>query len=94
MLFVSYALQRVSRTKHSTQTECFVQEQPRLNKITAEFDGYVEKSIRVSTCLIRIGHHKQIVVVMINYGVWQHEHKLSSGAEKSQSYQENYAHIS
>lgn len=56
----------LAERKHPAQTctiaECFAQEQPLLNKITAEFDGYVEKSIRVSTtCLIRIDHNSYSV---------------------------------
>jgi len=44
--------------RHPQQTartidECFVEEQPLLKTVSADFDGYVEKVLRVSsTCLI------------------------------------------
>jgi transposase len=53
--------------RHPKQTsksiaECFAEEQPLLRKISAEFDGYVEKTLRVSsTCLVCIDHNRYSV---------------------------------
>ena len=54
----------LAERKHPTQTctiaECLAQEQPLLNKITAEFDGYVEKSIRVIANGKEITRHERV----------------------------------
>jgi transposase len=53
--------------RHPQQTartiaECFAEEQPLLKAVTADFDGYVEKTLRVSsTCLIRVDHNRYSV---------------------------------
>jgi len=53
--------------RHPQQTtrtiaECFAEEQPLLNAVVADFDGYVEKTLRVSsTCLIRVDHNRYSV---------------------------------
>jgi hypothetical protein len=53
--------------KHPEQTgrtvaDCFAAEQPLLTPIKAEFDGYVEKTMRVSsTCLVKIDHNRYSV---------------------------------
>lgn len=53
--------------RHPQQTtrtiaECFAEEQPLLNAVGADFDGYVEKTLRVSsTCLIRVDHNRYSV---------------------------------
>lgn len=53
--------------KHPEQTgrtlaECFAEEQPLLIPVKAAFDGYVEKTMRVSsTCLIKIDHNRYSV---------------------------------
>jgi hypothetical protein len=53
--------------RHPQQTartiaECFAEEQPLLKAVSADFDGYVEKVLRVSsTCLIRVDHNRYSV---------------------------------
>jgi Integrase core domain len=53
--------------KHPEQTgrtvaDCFAAEQPLLTPIKAEFDGYVEKTMRVSsTCLVKVDHNRYSV---------------------------------
>jgi hypothetical protein len=53
--------------KHPEQTgrtiaDCFAEEQPLLIPVKADFDGYVEKTMRVSsTCLITIDHNRYSV---------------------------------
>jgi len=53
--------------RHPQQTtrtiaECFAEEQPLLNAVGADFDGYVEKTLRVSsTRLIRVDHNRYSV---------------------------------
>jgi hypothetical protein len=38
---------------------CFAEEQPLLKAVNADFDGYGEKTLRVSsTCLIRVDHNR------------------------------------
>lgn len=53
--------------RHPQQTtrsiaECFAEEQPLLNAVRADFDGYVEKTLRASsTCLILVDHNRYSV---------------------------------
>ena len=53
--------------KHPEQTgrtiaDCFAEEQPLLIPVKADFDGYVEKTMRVSsTCLIKVDHNRYSV---------------------------------
>jgi transposase len=53
--------------KHPEQTgrtiaDCFAEEQPLLLPIKAVFDGYVEKTMRVSsTCLVKVDHNRYSV---------------------------------
>jgi hypothetical protein len=53
--------------RHPEQTErtiadCFAEEQPLLLPIKAVFDGYVEKTLRVSsTCLVKVDHNRYSV---------------------------------
>jgi transposase len=53
--------------RHPEQTgrtiaECFAEEQPLLLPIKAAFDGYVEKTLRVSsTCLVKVDHNRYSV---------------------------------
>jgi len=45
-----------------TIADCFAEEQSLLNPVKAEFDGYVEKTLRVSsTCLVRVDHNRYSV---------------------------------
>ncbi|MGV1080866.1 MAG: IS21 family transposase [Candidatus Nanopelagicales bacterium] len=50
-----------------TITECFSEEQPLLRPITAQFDGYVEHLLRVSsTCLVRLDrNHYSVPAVWV-----------------------------
>ncbi|MGZ5222024.1 MAG: IS21 family transposase, partial [Chitinophagaceae bacterium] len=58
---------KLAGRRHPQQTtrtiaECFAEEQPLLNAVGADFDGYVEKTLRVSsTCLIRVDHNRYSV---------------------------------
>lgn len=53
--------------RHPEQTgrtiaDCFAEEQPLLLPIKAAFDGYVEKTLRVSsTCLVKVDHNRYSV---------------------------------
>jgi hypothetical protein len=53
--------------RHPEQTgrtiaDCFLEEQPLLLPIKAVFDGYVEKTLRVSsTCLVKVDHNRYSV---------------------------------
>lgn len=59
--------QELAGRKHPEQTgrsiaECFTEEQPLLIPVKADFDGYVEKTMRVSsTCLIKVDHNRYSV---------------------------------
>jgi hypothetical protein len=59
--------QELASRKHPQQTDrtitdCFEEEQSVLNPIKAEFDGYVEKTLRVSsTCLVRVDFNRYSV---------------------------------
>ena len=59
--------QELANRRHPEQTartiaDCFAEEQPLLLPIKAVFDGYVEKTIRVSsTCLIKVDHNRYSV---------------------------------
>lgn len=45
-----------------TITDCFIEEKPLLTPVKAIFDGYVEKTLRVSsTCLIKVDHNRYSV---------------------------------
>lgn len=45
-----------------TITDCFIEEKPLLIPVKAIFDGYVEKTLRVSsTCLIKVDHNRYSV---------------------------------
>ena len=45
-----------------TIADCFAEEQSLLNPVKAEFDGYVEKTLRVSsTCLVRVDYNRYSV---------------------------------
>jgi transposase len=54
--------------RHPQQTsrtiaDCFAEEQPLLRPVTADFDGYIEKVLRVScTCLIRVDYNRYSVL--------------------------------
>jgi len=53
--------------KHPEQTgrtiaDCFAEEQPLLIPVKADFDGYIERAMRVSsTCLIKVDHNRYSV---------------------------------
>jgi transposase len=53
--------------RHPQQTgrtiaDCFAEEQPLLKAVSADFDGYVEKTLRVSsTCLVRVDYNRYSV---------------------------------
>jgi hypothetical protein len=53
--------------KHPGQTgrtiaDCFVEEQPLLIPVKADFEGYIEKTMRVaSTCLLKVDHNRYSV---------------------------------
>ena len=55
--------QELAGRRHPTEltrtiADCFADEQPLLRPVTAPFDGYVEKTLRVSsTCLIRVDRY-------------------------------------
>jgi len=59
--------QELAGRKHPGQSgrtiaECFTEEQPLLMPIKAVFDGYVEKTLRVSsTCLVKVDHNRYSV---------------------------------
>lgn len=59
--------EELAQRKHPQQVErtiadCFAEEQPLLIPVKAVFDGYVEKTLRVSsTCLIKINHNRYSV---------------------------------
>lgn len=54
--------------RHPEQTgrtiaDCFIEEKPLLIPVKAIFDGYVEKTLRVSsTCLIKVDHNRYSVL--------------------------------
>lgn len=57
-LALSWQVAKISRTI----ADCFAEEQSLLNPVKAEFDGYVEKMLRVSSiCLVRIDHNRYSV---------------------------------
>lgn len=53
--------------KHPEQTgrsmaDCFAEERPLLIPVKADFEGYIEKTMRVaSTCLLKVGHNRYSV---------------------------------
>jgi transposase len=59
--------EELAERKHPAQTErtiadCFAEEKPLLIPVKAVFDGYVEKTLRVSsTCLIKVNHNRYSV---------------------------------
>ena len=59
--------QELANRRHPEQTartiaDCFAEEQPLLLPIKAVFDGYVEKTMRVSsTCLVKVDHNRYSV---------------------------------
>jgi hypothetical protein len=59
--------QELAGRRHPTEltrtiADCFADEQPLLRPVTAPFDGYVEKTLRVSsTCLIRVDRNRYSV---------------------------------
>jgi transposase len=59
--------QELANRRHPEQTgrtiaDCFAEEQLRLLPIKAAFDGYVEKTMRVSsTCLVKVDHNRYSV---------------------------------
>lgn len=56
------AQQRKHPTKDCTIAQSFSEEQPLLTKIVANFDGYIEKSARVSnTCLVTVDYNSYSV---------------------------------
>jgi transposase len=59
--------EELTERKHPEQVErtiadCFVEEKPLLIPVKAVFDGYVEKTLRVSsTCLVKVNHNRYSV---------------------------------
>jgi transposase len=65
--WLSTRCQELAQRKHPTQrsrtiAECFADEQPQLRTIAADFDGYIEQMLRVSsTCLVNADRNRYSV---------------------------------